>query len=231
MRVSLILPVYREYDNLRRNFPRIYSEMKKLGTFEIIIAENGSSKDGTIELAKKFSKLPHVRYFALPKAGKGGALKEGVRIAKGRTIGYIDIDLSVPASYIPAAVKAVEEGNSVVFGSRYEGGTNVSRTANRYIASKVFNFLLITVSGSRLRDHQCGFKFYSADFIKKAAKTIADSHFFFDVATLLMAQRTRETTFALPVEFKEMRESKIKRKDIIYYLACIGKDFVSERFR
>jgi glycosyltransferase involved in cell wall biosynthesis len=232
MRISLILPVYNEYGNLKRNFMRIYSVMKKIGSFEIIIAENGTSKDGTIDLAKKFSKLPNVSYFALPKAGKGGALKKGIELAKGKTIGYIDIDLSVPATYIPAALDAVEAGNAVVYGSRYEKNSKekVIRSNNRFVASKVFNFLLKNVSGSKLRDHQCGFKFYDSKFIKPAARAIPDSHFFFDVATLLRAQRHHVTLSPLPVPFKEMRYSKIKRKDIIYYLNCIGKDYIETHF-
>ncbi len=66
MRLSLILPIYNECENLRKNFPAIYKELRKIGDSEVIIAEDGS-KDCTKEYARKFAKLPNVVFLSSPK--------------------------------------------------------------------------------------------------------------------------------------------------------------------
>lgn len=220
-RLSLILPVYNERDRLSKNFKSIYDEAKRLGTFEIIIAEDGST-DGSKELANRLSKRDGVKVLSVKgRTGRGGAIKRAVKIAHGNVIGYIDIDLAVPLRYMKDAIKLVEDGHPVVTGSRYEKGSDTTRSIYRHIASKSYNLLLKVLLSSKVKDHQCGFKFWSGKYIKKAIKDIKDNHWFFDSEMLVRAERTGITPYELPVEWHEGRETKVRLKDNIYFVKQI----------
>ncbi len=219
--VSLILPIYNEAANLRRNFDEIYREMVRIGDFEIIIAEDGST-DGSKDIAKELAASKrNVKLLSFrDRSGRGAALKRAIRVANGDVIGYIDIDLAVPLRYVKDAVRMINHGCDIVAGSRYRG-TRIRRSTIRLIASKSYNIFVNIVTGSRLDDHQCGFKFWKKGFIKKEAKAARDNHWFFDTEVLLDAQRQGLRVCAIPVQWQEHRESKVKADDPAYFIRAV----------
>ncbi len=223
MRVSIILPVYNDCSNLQHNFRRIYNQAQKLGSFEIIIAEDGST-DCTKRIVEKLGRLKGVRtIIAARRKGRGAALKDAIKIAKGDIIGYLDIDLSTPASYIGNAVKLVSSGHKFVIGSRYSEGANARRSFSRLISSRVYNTLIYIAFGSRVSDHQCGFKFWDGKFIKGIANEVADNHWFFDTELIVRAQAVGVHPYELPVKWKESSRTTVRPRDVLYFLGAIAK--------
>ncbi len=221
MRLSLVLPVYNECGNLRRNFMRIYDAVQEIGDSEIILAEDGST-DCTKRYAQRFAKLRGVRLTSSrSRLGRGAALKKAIRMARGRTIGYIDIDLAVPIAYVWRALEAVERGSRIVAGSRYVKGSAASRSAKRLVASVGYNALMRLLLGSRVHDHQCGFKFWNARFIKGLLPEIRDDHWFFDSEVIVRAGRRGVQTLELPVEWREQRNTKVRSSDLAYFIRSI----------
>lgn len=220
-KVSLILPIYNEASNLSNNFGAIYRTMEKIGRFEIIIAEDGST-DGSKEIAARLSRSSkNVKLLSFSgRSGRGAALKRAIGIASGSVIGYIDIDLAVPLRYVKEAVDMANRGCDVVAGSRYEG-TRVRRSASRLVASKAYNLIVSAVTGSAIDDHQCGFKFWRKGFIKKEATEAVDNHWFFDTEVLLDAQRRKMKVCTLPVSWMEHKESKVKADDPLYFIGAV----------
>lgn len=218
-KVSVILPVYNEERNLALNFTKIYRAAAALHDFEIIIVDNGST-DNTGKIATRFAKMKHVKAIKLPLKGRGRALKSGIRAADGGVIGYMDIDLAVPLRYLDVAVEKMHEGNDVVIGSRYMN-TDVRRDFVRLVASRAYNWMLNLITGSRLNDHQCGFKFWSRSFIKGEATKAWDNYWFFDTETLLDAQKLRLRICQLPVFWREHKESKVKASDPAYFIRAM----------
>ena len=218
--VSLILPTYNEASNLRCNFQNIYKIMKQFGDFEIIIAEDGST-DGSKEIARRLSLKSNVHLLSLDvRSGKGAALKRGISAAKGDIIGYLDIDFAVPLRYVKTAVGMVEGGCDAVIGSRYSG-TKVRRSMARLIASKAYNLGVKMITGSKFDDHQCGFKFWRSNLIKREAKAAEDNRWFFDAEVLLEAQRHNARICVLPVQWEEHKESKVRMYDPIYFISAM----------
>ena len=228
MRLTLILPLYNEEKNLKKNFDKIYKCVMALGNSEIILAEDGST-DGTRLIANKLSVLSNVKLITSDnKLGRGKAIRNAIKIAKGNIIGYMDIDLAVPIRYLPKAVSLVENGNTMVTGSRYVKASVTHRRIKRLVASKVYNYMINIIFLSKVHDHQCGFKFWSCDFIKKEAKKIKDDHWFFDTEIILRSQKLGIVPYELPVKWTEQRSSKVKGSDINYFLSSIIKKFVSK---
>ncbi len=223
MLLTIILPVYNERKNLESNFMKIYKEAGALGNLEIILAEDGST-DGTREIARRFSKMNGVILLSSEKRlGKGGAIREAAKVAHGDVIGYMDIDLAVPPRYIKSAVMHVEEGNKVVIGSRYVSGSQTSRYLSRLILSLSYNAMLFLFFGSRVRDHQCGFKFFDGKYFKQKMKQSHDSKWFFDSELLILAQRDGIRPYELPVQWKEQKTSTFRYSDILLFVKAMLK--------
>ncbi len=221
MRLTIILPIFNGCRNLEANFPKVYSAARAIGTFEIIIVNDGSA-DCTAAIAKKFAKMPGVKVLTKrDNKGKGAAVKSGIRAAKGRTIGYMDMDLAVPLRYLPRAVRLVEHGNPLVIGSRYMG-TNLRRTPIRLFASRIYNFTIRTVFHSVVIDHQCGFKFMNPAFARSCTRLV-DNRWFFDSEMLIRAQRSGIRPYELPVEWSEHKKSTIGLPAVIYFIRAMAR--------
>lgn len=223
MRLSLILPVYNGCEDLRKNFMKIYREVARLGECEIIIAEDGST-DCSREVAERFAKMKNVRLISRKeRSGKGRAVKSAIAVAKGSTIGYMDIDLAVPLRYIGSAVRKVESGNAIVLGSRYKSGSKAARSPYRLFESALYNMMVRALLGSRIRDHQCGFKFWDGRYIRKAIKDVEDDKWFFDSEILVRAQRNGIVPYEMPVEWREGRNTTVKAGDTSYFIGAMLK--------
>ncbi len=214
--ISLILPVHNEYRNMKENFPKIYKAMSGMGSFEIIIAEDGSI-DGTVELARKYARMKNVVLLSeKARAGKGKAIKSGVSAAKGSIIGFIDIDLSASPKYVGVAVQKVKEGNVFVIGNRYGRMSKSERGLWRLSESMLYNALLVALFNSKVRDHQCGIKFWSSGFIKKIINEVQDDSWFFDSELIIRAERKGIMPYQMPIAWKEGRTSQVSSSVALY---------------
>jgi glycosyltransferase involved in cell wall biosynthesis len=85
--ISVVIPVYNESKILRESVEQLCTQMHERGwSFEIVLAENGS-KDDTVTIA---AQLCHERdelgVFSHPEPNYGGALRSGIRRARGRFV-------------------------------------------------------------------------------------------------------------------------------------------------
>jgi len=224
MKLSVIIPVYNEAKIIEKNVMRVYSEIKKISNnFEIIICDDSStdlSPEISQELARKFREIKYVSYQNGPSRRENLALT--IKHAKGDIIAYLDSDLAVNPSYISRLVSGIENGYDVVVGSRYVRGAISERRFLRWVISKFYNFLVQLYFGSRILDHQCGFKAFKRDVALRLVDKLGyDSRFrrgwFWDAELLIRAQLDRFRILEIPIvwtygnrsTFKLMREIKM----------------------
>ncbi len=224
MELSLILPIYNQYDNLKENFSEIYGSLKRefgLGNFEIVIIDDGST-DRSYELEKVLAKKRGVVLLPRKKnGGKGSALKVAIPRCRGRVMGFIDPDLAVPMRYVKPAVDKVLEGHDVVVGSKYVAGAKHSRKLHRLIISRGSNLIVKLVLGSKVTDLTCGLKFWSSSYIKKHLHELKDDRWFFDGELVIMAERHGVVPYEIPVEWKESERSTFKARYILGFLWAV----------
>ena len=74
------------------------------------------------------------------RGGKGRGVRQGVRIARGQIIGFVDADYKTPIEEIEKILPWFAQGFDIVIGSRGVGESKIERKQKLYrrIGSKVF---------------------------------------------------------------------------------------------
>jgi len=212
VRVSVVLPAYNEVDLLDVAVEKISQVLKESGySFEIIIAEDGST-DGTAErseeLSKKYSYVKHIH--REKRLGRGTALKNAFKQSNGEVLVYMDLDLSTDLKSLKPLIDAITiEGYDLSTGSRMLPESKVKRSLRRSTSSKTYNFLVRHMLGSKLRDHQCGFKAFKREPVIQLLDEVEATHWFWDTETLVRASRHGYKIKEIPVEWKSGKETKV----------------------
>jgi glycosyltransferase involved in cell wall biosynthesis len=214
--VTVIIPVFNDRASLEKALPESIIALEKINPkFEIIIAEDGST-DGSTDVAREFSKKDRrVRLLhSDARQGRGTALNRAIRESGGEIVGYYDVDLATGMQHLPELIAAIRNGADVATGSRLLPTSDIVRTGGREIASRTYNFLVRFILGSRLYDHQCGFKAFRRDRILPLLPTIRDKHWFWDTEILVRAQRAGYTVDEFPVHWRAGKGTTVRIKDI-----------------
>ncbi len=210
--VSVVLPAYNEADKLEAAVTKISQALKEYGySYEIIIAEDGST-DGTAEQAEELTqKRSYVKHIHREKRqGRGTALNNAFKQCRGEVFVYMDLDLSTNLKYLKPLVDAIiTEGYDFSTGSRMLPESTVERSLSRSISSKTYNFLVRHILGSKLRDHQCGFKAFKREPVLELLDEVEATHWFWDTEIMVRANRRGYKIKEIPVEWKTGKDTKV----------------------
>ncbi len=208
-RYAIVLPVYNEEATLEKAVLKVRGVVKGMGC-EIIIAEDGST-DATAEIAARLGrKYGDVTALHSPKKlGRGRALKRAFEKARALVVAYMDSDLSTDLAYVKPLLAAADKCD-VVTGSRYAPGSDTRRDESRFMASACFNFLVRLLLGSRLYDHQCGFKAFKKKGVIELDRLAESNGWFWDTEVLVLAQKKGMAIEEIPVRWAERREGTSK---------------------
>mgnify|MGYP000564595559 CR=1 FL=1 len=100
--VSIVIPCYMEEGHLLNSVKEIHAVMTSSRyKFEMIFVDDAGT-DNTRELIFQIAKeYTNVRYLLHEKnVGRGGSFADGAKIAKGKYIGFLDIDLELSLIHI-----------------------------------------------------------------------------------------------------------------------------------
>ncbi|WP_456478404.1 dolichyl-phosphate beta-glucosyltransferase, partial [Geoglobus ahangari] len=186
--------------------------------FEIIIAEDGST-DGTDEIARKLAeKYEFVTHLhSDERLGRGKALNRAIANARFEFVMYMDVDLSTDLNHVKEVYSALEVGYDVAIGSRLMPESLATRPVFRELPSRIYNLLVRILLGSKVRDHQCGFKGFRKSRIMRILERIEDNHWFWDTELLVLAQREGLRVKEIPVRWEHGGESKVNvLEDSVY---------------
>lgn len=160
--VSIILPTYDEAGNIEKMIALLIQEIP--APMEVIVVDD-NSPDKTWEIAErlkqKYSNLKVLR--RTDKSGLTSALRDGIKLADGDILVWMDADLSIPPSKVPDLLKKIDEGFDVVIGSRYMvgGGTVIIEKEDDslilVILSFVLNLIIQKLLDPSIHDYTSGF--------------------------------------------------------------------------
>jgi len=157
--LSLVIPVFNEKDSLEPLLTEIAEVAKQLPNRrpEVIFVDDGStdgSWDTIASLAAKYAGVKGLKFRR--NFGKAAALSAGFRAATGDIVMTLDSDLQDDPHEIPDFLAKLDEGYDLVSGYKQQRNDPIYKV----FPSRVFNWLVSTVTGVKLHDHNCGFKAY-----------------------------------------------------------------------
>lgn len=214
--VSAVIPVFNDRDSLEKAIPESLEALEGItDSFELIVAEDGS-KDGSRELVEEWEKKdPRVRLFhSDERLGRGKALNRAFEYSKGRVLCYYDVDLATDMAYLPCLIDEIRKGAAVSTGSRLLPESKIKRTTDREIASRSYNFLVRLFLGSRLHDHQCGFKGFDREKLMQILPGVSSTHWFWDTEILVRAQKSGYRVAEFPVVWNTGNKTTVKLGDV-----------------
>lgn len=167
--VSIVVPVFRERDNIIPLLERISSVLE--GGFEVLFVDDGSDDGTDAVLVEAAERYEFVRVlFMGRRLGKGMALLAGYTAAEGDTLLTLDADLQNPPAEIPKLLSALDSAHLVV-GWRRER----SDSSFRKIQSMVYNTVLRLFAGSPFHDINCGLRAFRREILNDS-RLFTDRH-------------------------------------------------------
>ena len=159
MKLSIILPIYNEVENIPQLFREIEEAINPLQIQYEVLAVNDCSKDGSLELLEEMSKtkkyLKVISFFT--NSGQTAAFDAGFKNASGEIIVTMDSDLQNDPRDIPKMLKLIEDGHDYVTGWREKRKDGF---VLRLLPSKIANFIIRKVTKTKLKDLGCSLKVY-----------------------------------------------------------------------
>jgi len=209
--VTVVIPVFNDLHALEIAVPRSIEILSRITSgFELIIAEDGST-DGSADFVRQYE-LRDPRIHLLhsdERLGRGKALNRAIYESKANIVCYYDVDLATDLQHLPELIGSIREGADIATGSRLMPGSDTLRTGGREIASRTYNFLVRFFLGSRIYDHQCGFKSFKREPLLGLLGEVEATHWFWDTEIMVRAHQHGYKIKEFPVEWKSGKDTKV----------------------
>lgn len=163
--LSIVIPLYNEEQSLRELYDKIRSAVGRMGRYEIIFVDDGST-DGSARVLQDLrnrdkGKVKIIRFRR--NYGKSAALAVGFQHADGSIIVTMDADLQDDPQEIPGMMNEIKKGFDLVSGWKKKRHDPISKT----IPSRFFNAVTSLFTGIRIHDFNCGLKAYRKELAKE----------------------------------------------------------------
>jgi len=197
--LSLIIPAYNEENRIRKTLERYtsYFDTKKLA-YEIIVVLNKCT-DNTEKIVDEF-KLEKI---VLDRKGKGLAVMEGFKKAKGKFIGFTDADGSASPEEFYRLYKALDDN------IRANGIVGI-RKGHYYLSSFLFKSLvwfLFNLGG--IKDTQCAVKIFDKETAKMLSFYCIEPGWTFDIELLHLCKEDKRNLMQVPITWEVVEGSKL----------------------
>ena len=156
--LSIIVPVMNEEGSLRQLWQEIVVVAESaVDRFEVIFIDDGSTDSSwqiITELSTQDSRISGIRFRR--NFGKAAALTAAMQAADGELILMMDADLQDDPAEIPEMLKLLNAGYDVVNGWK----KHRLDPWHKVYPSRVFNWMVSSLTGLKLHDHNCGLKMF-----------------------------------------------------------------------
>tara|TARA_Y100000310_G_C20675155_1_gene812609 strand:- start:397 stop:1158 length:762 start_codon:yes stop_codon:yes gene_type:complete len=224
--LSLVLACYNEADIFNASMKKIEKFFTNQNySYELIFVDD-NSMDNTAELIKKFAKgKKNVKTFFHEKnQGRGKTVSEGIKTAKGKIVGFIDIDLEVPIEQAIPLIEEIKNSTDVAIGKRIY--VTKIWAIHRHILSKAYSLFSRVLLSHSFSDTEAGFKFFNRKKILPILSKTKENHWFWDTEIVLRPYFAGLKVKEVPVLFIKNEEASSTVKifsDTIEYLKNLFK--------
>jgi len=189
MKLSVIIPAYKEEANIQSTIRQLRDELDKLEYSKEIIVVVDGSPDRTEEHAKKVS-CDYLRVLSYKKnKGKGYAIYYGVKHSKGEIVTFFDAGGDFHPDHIDRFVKMLEVFDAdIVIGSKLHPASKVNYPKSRRIFSWGWRKLIRLLFRLNVTDTQTGLKVAKREVIEDIMPRAVVKQYAFDLELLVIAK-------------------------------------------
>ena len=209
-KLSIVLPCYRAADLAASSVRQLVGFLNEtVESWEIIVVDDGGGD---------FGDWSHedwrVRVIRLPRnRGKGAAIREGMRAARGRARIFTDVDLPFDLELLPVIGDYIATlGFHVVVGDRTLPGSSYLLDVGwkRRLASQAFSFFVGKLVTGGFFDTQCGLKGFRGDVADELFRITRVDRFACDVELIYLSLIFRLDIKRVPVTLRRNETSSVR---------------------
>jgi glycosyltransferase involved in cell wall biosynthesis len=207
MKLSVVIPVYNEVDNISEILKRVRAGG---AASEIIVVDDGS-QDGSREILAEVNGKDGITVLLHPKnQGKGAAVRTGFAAASGDVILIQDADLEYHPRDYPALLQPIEDGIAdVVYGSRFMGGPRRAVMFWHMIANQLLTLMTNVLYNTILTDMETGYKVFRSEVVQGMKLRARGFEFEPEFTAKILKRRYR--IFEVPISFNPRDYSQGKK--------------------
>ena len=164
-KISIIVPVYNERENLDALVRGLHEAMEPTGEdYEVLLIDDGSTDGSAAYMESLPQKYPRMRVIQFRRNfGQTAAMAAGFDYAAGSILVPIDADLQNDPRDIPSILARLREGYDVVSCWRQD---RQDPWLTRRLPSKFANMLISRIGGVSLHDYGCTLKGYRREVVE-----------------------------------------------------------------
>lgn len=161
MKISVVVPVHNESENVEQLIAEIHQALHPLDTYEMLFVDDGSQDDTLVKLHNAMREYPSLRVLHHQHScGQSRAVHTGVSAAKFEWIATLDGDGQNDPADLPTILKVIAEQNSeklwMVAGFRHQRNDSDWRR----FSSKFANGIRGSILRDDTPDSGCGLKVF-----------------------------------------------------------------------
>jgi len=220
-----VLATYNERENIIDTIQSIFEHVKD--PVEVIVVDDDSA-DQTWQLVESLGDPRVVVIRRVDTRGLASAFNRGIIESRGDIVGWMDADMCMPPSMLPAMVDKLNEYDIVV-GSRYAPGGQDDRAPLRVISSRLINGLAGLVLGYGIKDYDSGFVVLRRTVFNKVS-IIPTGYGAYFMEFLYTCRKKGLTVYELPYVFRDRAKGISKSAPSIFKFFKTGMQYVLRIF-
>jgi glycosyltransferase involved in cell wall biosynthesis len=223
--LSVVIPAYNEERYIATTLERVLAvDLSVVGFTREVIVVDDHSTDRTPVIAGMFS---DVLVHRLPRhAGKGGAVRAAVALARGDYLIIQDADLEYdPQAFVPMLRVLAQTGADAVYGSRYlEAGRHPRQSRLAYLGGRSLSLAVRLLAGRWLSDVTTALKLLPLPLIRSLGLSSAGFELEAEITAKLLARGCRIVEVPVSYVPRTRREGKkVAFRDLLRSLSTLAR--------
>ena len=224
--LSVVVACYQEESHLVESVRQLVATLDGLGrSYELIFLDDKSTDRTAAIVADLVQGHANRRaVYHAQNVGRGGTVTEGFLAARGRIVGFLDIDLEVHCRFLPAVLAAIDEGADGATALRHYAIGKTPIALLRQFLSRGYRWLFRCLFDVPFSDPETGFKFFVREKILPVAGKTRDVGWFWDSEIMILAHQAGLRVREVPCRFERRADKKSTVRlvrDIWRYLVAI----------
>ncbi len=226
--LSVVLPAYREADNLRQMLPILNEVARSLTPrYEIMVIDAEQPLDDTPAICRDAGAVYVPRHGG---ASYGHAIRTALAVVKGRHVIFMDADGSHNPRFLPQ-LWAERERADLVIASRYVRGGKTENPAVLIFLSLMVNVVFRVVLGLKCYDVSNSFRLYQGDALRRLQLKCDNFDIIEEILIKLSSSQPGYRIKEVPFTFERRKAGTTKRQLLAFAIGYLGTLLRLSRFK